>query len=52
MLNFLVCCTNQKGLIDMRRSINGKELGKGISQRKAQIWHSNIKIKKVKGAKP
>lgn len=34
MLNFLVCCTNQKGLIDMGKSLNGKELGKGISQRK------------------
>ena len=31
---FLVCCTNQKGLIDMGKSLNGKELGKGISQRK------------------
>lgn len=34
MLNFLVYCTNQKGLIDMGKSLNGKELGKGISQRK------------------
>lgn len=34
MLNFLVCCTNQKGLINMGKSLNGKELGKGISQRK------------------
>ena len=31
---FLVCCTNQKGLMDMGKSLNGKELGKGISQRK------------------
>ena len=34
MLNFLVYRTNQKGLIDMGKSLNGKELGKGISQRK------------------
>lgn len=31
---FLVCCTNQKGLVDMGKSLSGKELGKGISQRK------------------
>lgn len=29
----MVCCTNQKGLIDMGKSLNGKELGKGIRQR-------------------
>lgn len=33
MLIFLVCCTNQKGLMDMGKSLNGKELGKGIRQR-------------------
>lgn len=31
---FLVYCTNQKGLRYMGKSLKGKELGKGISQRK------------------
>lgn len=33
ILIFLVYCTNQKGLMDMGKSLNGKELGKGIRQR-------------------
>ncbi len=33
MLIFLVYCTNQKGLMDMGKSLRGKELGKGIRQR-------------------
>lgn len=38
MLIFLVCCTNQKGLVDMGKSLNGKELGKGISQREDGLY--------------
>lgn len=34
MLDFLICWTNRKGLRYMGKSLNGKELGKGISQRK------------------
>ena len=38
MLIFLVCCTNQKGLVDMGKSLNCKELGKGISQREDGLY--------------
>lgn len=42
MLIFLVCCTNQKGLIDMGKSLNGKELGKGICQREDGLYQARF----------
>lgn len=34
----LVCCANQKGLVDMGKSLKGKELGKGIRQREDGLY--------------
>ncbi len=34
----LVCCENQKGLVDMGKSLKGKELGKGIRQREDGLY--------------
>lgn len=42
MLIFLVCCTNQKGLVDMGKSLKGKELGKGIRQREDGIYQARF----------
>ena len=38
MLIFLVYCANQKGLMDMGKSLKGKELGKGIRQREDGLY--------------
>lgn len=42
MLIFLVCRTNQKGLVDMGKSLKGKELGKGIRQREDGLYQARF----------
>lgn len=38
----MVCSQNQKGLMDMGKPLKGKELGKGISQRKDGLYQGRF----------
>ena len=41
-LIFLVCKINQKGLVDMGKSLKGKELGRGIRQREDGLYQARF----------
>lgn len=38
----MIYCTNQKGLVDMGKSLRGKELGKGIRQREDGLYQARF----------